>query len=123
MSQASIRSAVKYYVIGFLLSIALTGLSFAFVYMHTGSHHELLGHDVLTFSLIVFAITQLVVQMVFFLHLGQEKRPRWNFIVFLFMLTTLFIIVFGSLWIMDNLNYNMMSPSEVKSYMRDHESF
>lgn len=123
MEKTSTKAAIKNYVIGFSLSIALTLLSFLFVYLHMWSSHESPSHDVLTWALIAFAITQLAVQMVFFLHLGQESRPRWNFIVFSFMLTTLIIVVFGSLWIMDNLNYHMMSPEETKSYMKEHEGF
>ncbi len=123
LSSSPTKTAVIHYTIGFLLSIALTVVAFMLVFQHVSTHHAEHSHQVLTFAVIGFAVTQLAVQMVFFLHLGQEKRPYWNFIVFLFMFMTLAIVVFGSLWIMDNLNYHMMSPEEVKSYMKDHESF
>lgn len=106
-----------------MLSLALTFIAFALVFQHIGANHTGPSHELITFALVALAVTQLAVQMVFFLHLGQESRPRWNFTVFLFMLLTLVIIVFGSLWIMDNLNYHMMSPEETKAYMKDHEGF
>jgi cytochrome o ubiquinol oxidase subunit IV len=53
---------------------------------------------------------------VFFLHLGRETRPRWKLAVFLFMLGVILILVFGSLWIMTNLNYRMM-PKQMVQYM------
>ena len=65
------------------------------------------------------AIMQMIVQLVFFLHLGDEVRPRYKLASFVFMAGILAIIVVGSIWIMDNLNYNMinMSPAEKSDYM------
>jgi len=122
-AHTSTKSAVIHYTIGFVLSLALTLVAFMLVFQHLDGHHGGPSHTTITFALIGFAITQLVVQMVFFLHLGQERHHHWNLIVFLFMLITLGIVVLGSLWIMDNLNYNMMTPEETKAYMKDHESF
>lgn len=64
------------------------------------------------------AAAQMVIQLVFFLHLGNESSPKWNLAAFAFMLLMLGILVIGSLWIMNNLNYNMMmSPQEMNQYM------
>jgi cytochrome o ubiquinol oxidase operon protein cyoD len=57
-------------------------------------------------------ILQMLVQLILFLHLSTEKRPHWNTILFLFMLLICLIVVAGSLWIMSNLDYRMMSPSQ-----------
>lgn len=51
---------------------------------------------------------QTIVQLVLFLHLGSEPKPHWNMTVFLFMILVVVIIVLGSMWIMQNLNYRMM---------------
>lgn len=117
------KSAIITYSIGFVLSIALTLVAFMFVQQHVTSNHASFSHEMLTAIVMVFAVVQFVVQLTFFLHLGQEERPRWNFIVFLFMLLVLLIVVIGSLWIMQNLNYHMMTPAETKAYMKDHEGF
>jgi cytochrome o ubiquinol oxidase operon protein cyoD len=66
------------------------------------------------------AVVQLFVQLYFFLHMGDESKPRWNLMAFLFMLLVLVIVVFGSLWIMKNLDYHM-SPSDTSNYMMHEE--
>jgi cytochrome o ubiquinol oxidase operon protein cyoD len=92
----------KPYLVGFLLSILLTLAAYAAVAEH------LLTGWVLVFALTVLALLQAGVQLLFFLHLGRESKPRWNLVVFLFMVLVLVIIVFGSLWIIHNLNYRVM---------------
>jgi cytochrome o ubiquinol oxidase operon protein cyoD len=61
------------------------------------------------------------VQVVFFLHIG--RGTHWKATSFFFMLFVVAIVVVGSIWIMNNLNYNMMdmSPNEMKQYMHDNE--
>lgn len=56
------------------------------------------------------AIVQAWIQLLLFFNLTREAKPRWNLIVFFFMLMVVVIVVGGSIWIMNNLNYNLMSP-------------
>ena len=58
--------------------------------------------------ILVLALLQFVVQSIFFLNLLSEKGPRWNLVVFASTLSVLIIIIAGSIWIMNHLNYNMM---------------
>lgn len=58
--------------------------------------------------LVALAVAQLIVQLVFFLHLGRESKPRWNGVAFITMCMVVFFIVAGSIWIMNSLDYNMM---------------
>lgn len=51
---------------------------------------------------------QMLVQLVLFLHLGVEPRPKWSFWMFLLMLFVILVVIGGSLWIMDQLNYYVM---------------
>jgi len=95
------RGSLTTYVTGFSLSLVLTLIAYMAV------SRQLLSKDILVGTIIILAVAQLVVQMVFFLHLGSESKPRWNITAFLFMLMVLSILVFGSLWIMHNLNYHM----------------
>lgn len=95
------HATVASYTAGFVLSILLTITPFLVVVNH------LMSGWMLTFTLVGFAVSQLMVQLIFFLHLGRESKPRWNLLVFLFALLVIIIVVVGSLWIMDNLNYNM----------------
>ncbi len=107
---------IKTYSIGFVLSIVLTIISFAFV------TNKMMAGTSLILALLGFACLQLFVQLFFFLHLGQEEKPRWNLMLFLFTMLILLIIVLGSLWIMYNLDYNMMSPHETNQYIQDEEA-
>ncbi len=92
----------KAYLTGFLLSILLTLVAYFIVVEH------IFNNRVLVSTIIGLGIIQMFIQLLFFLHLGQEPKPYWNCQLFLFMLTILLILVMGSLWIMENLRYNVM---------------
>jgi cytochrome o ubiquinol oxidase subunit IV len=98
------------YVIGFVLSLLLTGGAYVSV------TQQLFTGGALIAVIITLAVLQVLVQLYFFLHLGRETKPRWKLVVLIAMLVVLFILVFGSLWIMQNLNYHM-SPDQVNHYM------
>jgi cytochrome o ubiquinol oxidase subunit IV len=109
------HSAVHSYVIGFLLSLILTFLAYLLVV------NNLLENTWLITTLLILAFAQLFVQLYFFLHLGQEKKPRWNLIFFVSTAGIILLIMLGSLWIMHHLNYNMM-PEHVEEYIMQDES-
>jgi cytochrome o ubiquinol oxidase subunit IV len=67
-----------------------------------------LSDALLIYTIIGLAILQAIIQLIFFLQLGLESKPRWNTITFLFTVMVIIIVIGGSLWIMDNLNYNLM---------------
>lgn len=93
---------LKSYFIGFLSSILLT-LAAYFLVVGTS-----LTGWLLYAPLVLLALTQMWVQVRFFLHLGKEAKPQWNLLAFLFMLLVISILVLGSLWIMNNLNARVM---------------
>lgn len=99
---------------GFLLSISLTVAAYL---VAVGNIKDSVTAVIV---LVLLAVTQLTIQLVFFLHFGEEKRPRWNMWSFVFMALVLFIVVGGSIWVMYHLNYNMMtmSPDQKESYMQ-----
>lgn len=110
------RASTKSYVTGFVLSIVLTLIPYYLVVEQVVSGWTLIIY------LMVFAVAQLLVQLEFFIHLAPESGPRWNVLVFLFMGLVLLIIVLGSLWIMDNLDYHDMTPEETNTYIQDEEA-
>jgi len=89
------------YVIGFLLSLVFTVIPYYLVVYKSFSAHILLGW------IIAFAFLQMAIQLIFFLHLGREKKPRFN----LFFLTStggiILLVVVGSIWIMAHLSHHM----------------
>lgn len=93
------QGSVRSYSIGFGLSLVLTIAAYLL------ASRQLTTGWALIFALAALAVAQLTVQLVFFLHLGRESKPRWNLVVFAFALMVVIILVFGSLWIMHNLNY------------------
>lgn len=104
------------YAAGFTLSILLTLTSFAIV------GDKILGGWGLTLVLVGFATIQLIVQLLFFLHIDREASPRWNLQVFGFMAVVLLILVLGSLWIMNNLKYPEMTPEETDKFLLEEEA-
>jgi len=58
---------------------------------------------------VFLGLLQAAVQFICFYGLNKEEKPRWNLILFLFMAIISIIVVAGSLWIMYNLDYRMMS--------------
>lgn len=115
------KKMVASYLVGFGLSLGITIIAFAVTVLQVESGMRAYPKDLLVIGLTVLAIAQLVVQLLFFFHLGKESRPRLNTTSFLFMLMVVGIIAFGSLWIMYNLNYNMM-PHEVEQYIQHEEN-
>lgn len=102
------------YIIGYVLSVVFTIAPYLLVV------NDVLEGWGLVLMLAGFAIVQLFVQLIFFLHLGRESKPRWNLLVFLFAVLVVVILVFGSLWIMKNLNYHSMTPQDTdKSIIED----
>jgi len=113
---APAHGTAKSYTVGFGLSIALTLMAYALV-----DRNVLAGWD-LAMAIVGLALVQLVVQLLFFLHLGQESKPRLNLLTLLFALLVLLIVVLGSLWIMSNLNhYKAMTPAETETHIQDEE--
>ncbi|MGC1176759.1 MAG: cytochrome o ubiquinol oxidase subunit IV [Candidatus Saccharimonadales bacterium] len=115
-AQGSVRS----YVIGFASSIILTLVAYTLAINKVFSGWGLVA------ALATLAITQLFVQLICFLHLGRESRPRWNLWVLLFAVMVVFIVVFGSLWIMKNLQYqhdHSLSPSETDQFLIKDEGY
>jgi cytochrome o ubiquinol oxidase subunit IV len=98
--------SIRNYIIGFALSIALTFAAFALA-----SHPLYFGNLTLA-ALVLLAVGQLFVQLIFFLHIREGEGRGWNITVLLFALLIVGIVVFGSLWIMRHLNHNMHPSAE-----------
>jgi cytochrome o ubiquinol oxidase operon protein cyoD len=108
------RSIISY-SIGFILSIILTITAYAIVVQDI---FKSWSPFIIAMLISLLASIQLVIQLLFFLHLGSEKKPRWKLVSFIFAFIILSIVVFGSLWIMFDLNQRMMmSPTDMIKYM------
>lgn len=90
------------YVTGLVLCILLTLVAFAAV------EYRFVDGAALYIGLSVLAIAQLIVQVVCFLRLNASPEGQWNLMPFLMAILIIVILVGGSLWIMYNLNANMV---------------
>jgi len=91
------------YLIGFLLSVVLTAVPFWLVM--TGA----LQNPTATAILIIgFAMAQIIVHTVCFLHVNTRAEGGWTLMAYIFTAVLVVIVLAGSLWIMYHLNSNMM---------------
>jgi cytochrome o ubiquinol oxidase operon protein cyoD len=104
-------ATIRAYKIGYGASLIITIGAYILVSNH------LLHRDLLVAAVSGLAVIQFVVQLLYFLHLGHEAKPRWKLMVFGFMLMVVVIVVAGSLWIMSNLNYRM-TPAQQDQYLQ-----
>jgi cytochrome o ubiquinol oxidase operon protein cyoD len=93
---------LKSYLIGLFLSLILT---LAAYYIAVTNIFEGWFQDL---SIAGLSMIQALIQLVLFVNLTKESKPRWNLMVFLFMLLVIVIVLVGSLWIINNLKYNLM---------------
>jgi cytochrome o ubiquinol oxidase operon protein cyoD len=102
------HGSLSSYIVGFVLSACLTFAAFWVA--------PLLGAFAYP-AIIIAALIQLLVQIIFFLDLGSEPRPHWHLLVFVFTGIIIGIVVVGTLWIMSNLDHmHMHSPTTTDIY-------
>jgi cytochrome o ubiquinol oxidase operon protein cyoD len=94
------RGGLQSYVTGAVLALALTLAPFALAMGGASGTSAVAG----IFGL---AAIQIVVHVVFFLHLGRSDQ-RWNLAVLVFTVLIVGIVVGGSYWVMYHLDHNMM---------------
>jgi cytochrome o ubiquinol oxidase operon protein cyoD len=103
---------VRGYVTGFVLSVVLTAIPFWLVMGHAISQQWLL-----VLALLGLGSVQIVVHMVYFLHMNARSEAGWNLLALIFTMVLVVIALVGSLWVMYHLNENMMpmSPQQVRN--------
>lgn len=102
------HGSFKGYLIGFLLSVVLTAIPFWLVMSGT------LGNAQATAIIItVLAAAQVVVHMVFFLHMDTKAEGGWTMMALIFTLIVVGITLAGSLWVMFHLTTNMMPTHDM----------
>jgi len=98
-----VHATLKGYLIGFGLSVVLTAVPFWLV-----MNGAIESKPVTAFVIMAFAAVQIVVHMVFFLHMSPKSENGWTILALIFTLVIVFITLSGSLWVMYHLNINMM---------------
>jgi cytochrome o ubiquinol oxidase subunit IV len=98
----SLRAEVGGYITGLLLAMALTVASF-----WVPSTNFIYG-PALAVALLVLAVAQMGIHLVFFLHITTDPDNTNNVMALAFGVLIVCLIVFGSIWVMIHMNQNMM---------------
>ncbi|HEU4709470.1 MAG TPA: cytochrome o ubiquinol oxidase subunit IV [Methylophilaceae bacterium] len=96
-------STFKGYMTGFVLSVILTAIPFWLV-----MNHVFASSSTTALVILGFAAVQIVVHMVYFLHMNTKSEGGWTMLALIFTIMIVVIALSGSLWVMYHLNNNMM---------------
>lgn len=96
-------ATLRGYLTGFILSVILTAIPFWLVMGGALDSKQLTA-----FIIMGFAIAQIFVHMIFFLHMDTRSEQGWTMMALVFTLIVVVIALSGSLWVMHHLNSNTM---------------
>ena len=111
---SNIISETWAYVIGLGLALLLTGVSF-----WVASTGVLWGPGVAV-GLVVLAIAQMGVHLVFFLHITSGPDNTNNVLALAFGVLIVFLVMVGTIWIMAHMNANMGPTPEMMNLQMQH---
>jgi len=97
------HSTFSGYMLGFVLSVVLTAIPFWLVMSGT-----LPSKQITALVIMAFAVVQIVVHMIYFLHMSPRSENGWTMMALIFTIVMVVIALSGSLWVMNHLNSNMM---------------
>ncbi|MYM28121.1 cytochrome bo3 quinol oxidase subunit 4 [Duganella sacchari] len=97
------HGSLKDYAIGFILSVILTAIPFWLVMAKVFDKSSTTAVVILGFAAI-----QVVVHMIYFLHMNGKAEGGWSLLATVFTLVLLVIVLAGSIWVMYHMNINMM---------------
>ena len=103
----------KGYATGFVLSVILTAIPFWLVMAKVLPSPKMTG-----FVILGFAAVQMVVHMIYFLHMNAKVEGGWSMLALLFTVALVVIMLAGSVWVMYHMNANMM-PTPDPAAMRN----
>ena len=109
---SSHHGSFKDYLIGFVLAAVLTAIPF-WIVIYDVFRNPRVGAVVI----LIFAFVQIVVHMVYFLHMNTKSEGGWTVLALIFTSILVVITLAGSLWVMEHLDYNMMpmEPAQMRS--------
>jgi len=104
-------------MIGFALAAILTIIPFYLVMAEVD-----MARSTLVAIIMGLGAVQIVVHLVYFLHLKRSSEEGWNFFATIFAVIILVIVLAGSLWVMHNMNENMMPMHEMDQHIEQMKS-
>lgn len=103
------HGTLRDYLIGFALSVVLTAVPFWLVMSGVLQNNQLTA-----FVVMALAMVQIVVHIVYFLHVSSGSDEGWGLMALIFTLVVIVITLAGSLWVMHHLNTNTMPFHEMQ---------
>jgi cytochrome o ubiquinol oxidase operon protein cyoD len=100
------------YAVGFALAAGFTIASFALARGHWLTPASLIA------ALVVLAIAQMIVHLIFFLHITTAPAQKTNILALLLTLLIISLMVIGSLWIMAQLSTHMVPMDQMMRMQR-----
>ena len=100
------HSTFRGYMTGFVLAVILTVVPFALVMGKVFA-----SSSTTAFVVLGLASVQIVVHMIYFLHMDTKSQGGWSLLALVFTLVLVLITLSGSIWVMYHLNQNMMPAS------------
>jgi cytochrome o ubiquinol oxidase operon protein cyoD len=101
------HSTLRGYLTGFALAVVLTAIPFWIVMAKVFDKPSTTA-----FVVLGIAAVQIVVHMVYFLHMNGKVEGGWSMLALMFTMVLVVITLSGSLWVMYHLNHNMM-PADI----------
>jgi len=106
------HGSLRGYIIGYLAAIALTIAAFA------AAPSTSMAPFSIKAALAVLAIAQMLVHLIFFLHINTAPAQKTNIMAFAATMLIIAIVVIGSMWIMGHLNHNMVPMNRLMQMQR-----
>lgn len=103
-------------ILGYLVGLGLATLITVVAFFISGT--SLVWAPSIPIALFVLAIAQMGVHLVFFIHITSGPDNTNNVLALAFGILIVFLLIGGSLWIMDHLNHNMMSMDRLMQMQR-----
>ncbi|MDQ9169619.1 cytochrome o ubiquinol oxidase subunit IV [Oxalobacteraceae bacterium R-40] len=97
------HGSLKSYMTGFVLAAVLTIIPFWLVMGNVFTNSSTAG-----IAILALAAVQVVVHMVYFLHMNTKSEGGWNMLALVFTVLIVAIMLAGSIWVMYHMNANMM---------------
>ncbi|HEY0212919.1 MAG TPA: cytochrome o ubiquinol oxidase subunit IV [Paenirhodobacter sp.] len=111
-SQTHSHGTMSQLMIGFAMAVVLTLVPFALVMSEVEMNRTLLIGIIMGLGGV-----QIIVHLVYFLHLNSKSEQGWSVAATIFAVVILVIVLAGSLWVMHNMNVNMMPPMDHETMM------
>jgi cytochrome o ubiquinol oxidase operon protein cyoD len=111
-----VEGGVGLRILGYLTGLALAILLTVTSFFVAGT--DLVWQPSIPVALIVLAIAQMGVHLVFFLHITTGPDNTNNVLALAFGVLIVLLVIGGSVWIMANLNHNMMPMDQIMQMQR-----